>query len=141
MISEAGGAAGEGGSPAEPAPPVAPRLVVPSVVEEPAAVRRVDLRRVVSRYIGETEKNLSRLFDRAQETGEVLLFDEADALFGKRTEVKDSHDRYANTEVDYLLRRIDAAPELFMLASSGRRHADPRLVRTRWWRMQGRRSS
>lgn len=72
----------------------------------PVALRAVDLRRVVSRYIGETEKNLAELFDAAQRTGEVLLFDEADALFGRRTEVRDSHDRYANQEVSYLIDRM-----------------------------------
>lgn len=66
----------------------------------------VDLDRVVSRYIGETEKNLSKLFDRAERSGEVLLFDEADAIFGKRTEVRDAHDRSANQEVSYLIQRM-----------------------------------
>ena len=66
----------------------------------------VDLDRVVSRYIGETEKNLAKLFDRAEQSGEVLLFDEADALFGKRTEVRDAHDKYANQEVSYLIQRM-----------------------------------
>ena len=64
---------------------------------------RIDLSSVVSKYIGETEKNLRRLFDAAEDSGAILFFDEADALFGKRSEVKDSHDRYANIEVDYLL--------------------------------------
>ena len=64
---------------------------------------RIDLSQVVSKYIGETEKNLRRVFDAAEEGGAILLFDEADALFGKRSEVKDSHDRYANVEVSYLL--------------------------------------
>src|SRR5205814_7229380 len=63
---------------------------------------RIDLSAVVSKYIGETEKNLRRVFDAAEEGGAILLFDEADALFGKRSEVKDSHDRYANIEVSYL---------------------------------------
>src|SRR5688572_29199827 len=68
-------------------------------------VLRVDLSAVVSKYIGETEKNLKRLFDDAESKAAVLFFDEADALFGKRTEVKDAHDRYANLEVGYLLQR------------------------------------
>ena len=68
---------------------------------------RVDLARIVSKYIGETEKNLGRLFDEAGATGAVLLFEEADALFGARTEVHDSHDRYANMEVSYLLQRLE----------------------------------
>lgn len=69
---------------------------------------RIDLSAVVSKYIGETERNLRRLFDAAEESGAILLFDEADALFGKRSEVKDSHDRYANIEVSYLLQRMEA---------------------------------
>ena len=69
---------------------------------------RIDLSSVVSKYIGETEKNLRRVFDAAEGAGAVLLFDEADALFGNRSEVRDSHDRYANIEVSYLLQRIEA---------------------------------
>ena len=68
----------------------------------------IDLSQLVSKYIGETEKNLRRVFDAAEASGAILLFDEADALFGKRTEVKDSHDRYANIEVSYLLQRMEA---------------------------------
>src|SRR5262249_41524557 len=68
---------------------------------------RIDLASTVSKYIGETEKNLKRLFDAAEQGGAILFFDEADALFGKRTEVKDSHDRYANIEVNYLLQRME----------------------------------
>src|SRR6202043_3256527 len=64
---------------------------------------RIDLSAVVSKYIGETEKNLRRLFDAAGDGGGILFFDEADALFGKRSDVKDSHDRYANIEINYLL--------------------------------------
>ena len=63
---------------------------------------------MVSKYIGETEKNLRRLFDAAEDGGAILFFDEADALFGKRSEVKDSHDRYANIEINYLLQRMEA---------------------------------
>jgi SpoVK/Ycf46/Vps4 family AAA+-type ATPase len=69
---------------------------------------RIDLSQVVSKYIGETEKNLRRVFEAAEEGGAILLFDEADALFGKRSEVKDSHDRYANIEVSYLLQQMEA---------------------------------
>src|SRR4029079_18179712 len=68
---------------------------------------RIDLAITVSKYIGETEKNLRRVFDAAEEGGAILLFDEADALFGKRSEVKDSHDRHANIEVSYLLQRME----------------------------------
>lgn len=69
---------------------------------------RVDLSLVVSKYIGETEKNLSVIFNKAEQKNSILLFDEADALFGKRTEVKDAYDRYANQEVSYLLQRIES---------------------------------
>ena len=71
-------------------------------------VYRIDLSSVVSKWIGETEKNLRRIFDAADEGCAVLFFDEADALFGKRSDVKDSHDRYANIEVSYLLQRLEA---------------------------------
>jgi SpoVK/Ycf46/Vps4 family AAA+-type ATPase len=73
---------------------------------------------VVSKYIGETEKNLARVFDAAEDSGIILLFDEADALFGKRSEVKDSHDRYANIEVSYLLQRMEAYRGLAILTSN-----------------------
>jgi SpoVK/Ycf46/Vps4 family AAA+-type ATPase len=77
---------------------------------------RVNLTQVVSKYIGETEKNLSRVFLEAADGGAILFFDEADALFGKRSEVKDAHDRYANIEVDYFLQRADAFPGFMILA-------------------------
>jgi ATPase family associated with various cellular activities (AAA) len=79
---------------------------------------RIDLASVVSKYIGETEKNLRRVFDAAEESGSILLFDEADALFGKRSEVKDSHDRYANIEVSYLLQRTEAYRGLAILTTN-----------------------
>jgi hypothetical protein len=79
---------------------------------------RIDLSQVVSKYIGETEKNLRRVFDAAEEGAAILLFDEADALFGKRSEVKDSHDRYANIEVSYLLQRMEAYRGLAILTSN-----------------------
>ena len=79
---------------------------------------RIDLAHTVSKYIGETEKNLARIFDAAEASGAVLLFDEADALFGKRSEVKDSHDRYANIEVAYLLQRIEAYSGLAILTTN-----------------------
>lgn len=78
----------------------------------------VDLKRVVGKYIGETEKNLGAVFDRAERQGWILFFDEADALFGKRSEVKDSHDRYANQEVSTLLARLEAYGGLVLLASN-----------------------
>ncbi len=79
---------------------------------------RIDLSQVVSKYIGETEKNLRRVFDVAEQSGAILLFDEADALFGKRSEIKDSHDRYANIEVSYLLQRMEAYKGLAILTSN-----------------------
>ncbi|HEV7588178.1 MAG TPA: ATP-binding protein [Longimicrobium sp.] len=79
---------------------------------------RIDLSAVVSKYIGETEKNLRKVFDAAEDGGAVLLFDEADALFGKRSEVKDSHDRYANIEVSYLLQRMEAYRGLAILTTN-----------------------
>jgi len=79
---------------------------------------RIDLSAVVSKYIGETEKNLKQVFDAAEEGGVLLLFDEADALFGKRSEVKDSHDRYANIEVGYLLQRMETYQGLAILTTN-----------------------
>ena len=90
---------------------------------------RVDLGQLASKYIGETEKNLARVFDAAAQGGAVLLFEEADALFGKRTGVKDSHDRYAHSDVDYLLQRAEAHPGLTVLAAGLRGNLDPALVR------------
>ncbi|MRG57645.1 AAA family ATPase [Phyllobacterium sp. SYP-B3895] len=78
---------------------------------------RVNLSGVVSKYIGETERNLKRLFDEAERSGGVLLFDEADALFGKRSEVKDAHDRHANVEVDYLRLMIENYDGVVILAT------------------------
>ena len=72
---------------------------------------------MISKYIGETEKNLARVFGEAERAGAVLLFDEADALFGKRSEVKDAHDRFANAEVAYLLQRVETFDGLAVLAS------------------------
>ena len=79
---------------------------------------RIDLSAVVSKYIGETEKNLRKLFDAAENSGAILFFDEADALFGKRSEVKDSHDRYANIEISYLLQRMEAFQGLAILTTN-----------------------
>ena len=81
---------------------------------------RVDLSAVVSKYIGETEKNLERVFAAAKANGAILLFDEADALFGKHTDVKDAHDRYSNLEIDYLLRRLAEYDGLVVLVSKPR---------------------
>jgi len=90
---------------------------------------RIDLSAVVSKYIGETEKNLRRLFDAADGGGAILFFDEADALFGKRSEVKDSHDRYANIEINYLLQRMEAYTGLAILATNMKSALDPAFTR------------
>lgn len=90
---------------------------------------RVDLSAVVSKYIGETEKNLKRVFDAAEDSGAVLLFDEADALFGKRSDVKDSHDRYANIEVSYLLQRMEWYLGLAILTTNLRAALDRSFLR------------
>jgi hypothetical protein len=90
---------------------------------------RIDLSQVVSKYIGETEKNLRRVFDAAETAGAVLLFDEADALFGKRSEVKDSHDRYANIEVSYLLQRMESYRGLAILTTNMKQALDPAFMR------------
>jgi hypothetical protein len=90
---------------------------------------RIDLSQVVNKYIGETEKNLRRIFDAAEATETLLLFDEADALFGKRTEVKDAHDRYANLEVSYLLERMERFKGLAVLATNRRRDLDEAFTR------------
>ena len=90
---------------------------------------RIDLSAVVSKYIGETEKNLRRLFDAAEQGGAILFFDEADALFGKRSEVKDSHDRYANIEINYLLQRMESFSGLAILATNMKSALDPAFMR------------
>ncbi len=90
---------------------------------------RIDLSAVVSKYIGETEKNLRRIFDVAEEGGAILLFDEADALFGKRSEVKDSHDRYANIEVSYLLQRMETYQGLAVLTTNMKDVLDTAFLR------------
>ena len=92
-------------------------------------VFRIDLSRVVSKYIGETEKNLARLFDKAEHKDWILFFDEADALFGKRTEVRDAHDKYANQEVAFLLQRIESHAGLVILASNRRSDIDEAFLR------------
>jgi AAA+ superfamily predicted ATPase len=93
------------------------------------AVYRVDLSLLVSKYIGETEKNLAKVFDQAQQKGWILFFDEADALFGKRSEIKDSHDRYANQEVSFLLQRIEWFDSIAILASNRRENLDQAFAR------------
>ena len=92
-------------------------------------VYRIDLSRLVSKYIGETEKNLSKIFDRAERRGWILFFDEADALFGKRTSVNDAHDKYANQEVSYLLQRIEEYDGLVILATNLKNNLDDAFMR------------
>lgn len=92
-------------------------------------VYRIDLSQVVSKYIGETEKNLEKVFSKAENKNWILFFDEADALFGKRTSVQSAHDRYANQEVSYLLQRIEDYPGLLILASNFKNNIDSAFVR------------
>lgn len=92
-------------------------------------ILRLDLSRVVSKYIGDTEKNIDRVFTDAQRSGAAILIDEADALFGKRSEVKDAHDRYANIEVAYLLQRMEAYDGLAILTTNLRKNLDPAFMR------------
>ena len=92
-------------------------------------VYRVDLSMVVSKYIGETEKNLEKIFAKAEHKNWILFFDEADALFGKRTDVRDSHDRYANLEVSYLLQRMETYSGLAILATNLKRNIDTAFLR------------
>jgi hypothetical protein len=89
----------------------------------------VDLSSIVSKYIGETEKNIGRVFDAAEAAGPVLFFDEAEALFGKRTKVKDSHDRYANSEINYLFQRTEDFGGLSVLSTDERGQFDKALLR------------
>jgi SpoVK/Ycf46/Vps4 family AAA+-type ATPase len=89
----------------------------------------IDVSMIVSKYIGETEKNLELLFARAEDKGWILFFDEADALFGKRTNVKDAHDRYANQAIDYLLQRIEEFKGLVILSTNMKNDIDSAFVR------------
>jgi SpoVK/Ycf46/Vps4 family AAA+-type ATPase len=90
---------------------------------------KIDLSSLISKYIGETEKHLARVFEDGERSGGILFFDEADAIFGKRSEVKDSHDRYANIETNYLLQRIEDYPGVVILASNMGRNIDPAFQR------------
>lgn len=92
-------------------------------------VYKVDLTSVVSKYIGETEKNLNAIFKTAESKDAILFFDEAEALFGKRTEVKDSHDRYANIEVSYLLKKIEEYPGVVILSGNIKGNIDEAFIR------------
>jgi SpoVK/Ycf46/Vps4 family AAA+-type ATPase len=90
---------------------------------------KIDLSQVVSKYIGETEKNLERIFSAAQSANAILLFDEADALFGKRSEVKDAHDRYANLEIAYLLQKMEEYEGVTLLTTNLRQNLDEAFTR------------
>jgi len=92
-------------------------------------VYRIDLSMVVSKYIGETEKNLKKIFDEAEHKNWILFFDEADALFGKRTNVRDAHDKYANQEIAYLLQRIENYNGIVILATSIKNNIDEAFKR------------
>jgi len=92
-------------------------------------IYKIDLSTVVSKYIGETEKNLSKIFQEAEDSNAILFFDEADALFGKRSEVKDAHDRYANIEINYLLQRMEEFDGLVVLATNLRGNIDEGFFR------------
>ena len=99
---------------------------------------RIDLAAIASKYIGETEKNLAALFERAEREGAALFFDEADALFGKRTDVRDSHDRYANAAIDDLLQRIAAYEGVLIVAASPQANIDEALASDEWRRRRWR---
>ena len=90
---------------------------------------KIDLSTVVSKYIGETEKNLSRIFQEAETSNAILFFDEADALFGKRSQIGDAHDRYANIEVSYLLQKLEEYEGIVILATNLRRNLDDAFLR------------
>jgi SpoVK/Ycf46/Vps4 family AAA+-type ATPase len=92
-------------------------------------VYRIDLSQIVSKYIGETEKNLEKIFIKAEHKDWILFFDEADALFGKRSNVQSAHDKYANQEVSYLLQRVEDFPGLIILASNYKTNIDNAFVR------------
>ena len=90
---------------------------------------KIDLSSVVSKYIGETEKNLSKIFHEAESSNSILFFDEADALFGKRSEVKDAHDRYANIEIGYLLQKMEEYEGFSILATNLKKNMDDAFLR------------
>ncbi|MGE3108176.1 MAG: ATP-binding protein [Phycisphaerales bacterium] len=121
-----------------------PRGIAAAIIGSPAAASRaaldlsrslhadlyrIDLSAVTSNYIGETEKNLRRIFDAAERSNSILFFDDADALFGRRSSVKDAHDRYANLEIGYLLGHIEQSSVLALLAANRRDHIDPAFIR------------
>lgn len=130
----------KGGGPNEGSPSTAALFVGPPGTGKTMAAHAVanelgldlihiNLRGLVSKFIGETEKNLRDVFEKASAAGAVLFFDEADALFGKRTEVGDSHDRFANIEVGFLLQRLEEFPGLVILATNRKDAIDPAFLR------------
>jgi SpoVK/Ycf46/Vps4 family AAA+-type ATPase len=92
-------------------------------------IYKIDLSLLVSKYIGETEKNINKIFTEASESNSLIFFDEADAIFGKRTEIKDSHDRYSNIEVNYLLQKLEEHNEIVILASNLKHNIDDAFMR------------
>ena len=92
-------------------------------------IYRIDLSMLFSKFIGETEQNISKIFEEAKSSNSIIFFDEADACFGKRTEIKDSHDRYSNIEVDYLLQRLEEHDEIVILASNLKQNIDEAFTR------------
>jgi SpoVK/Ycf46/Vps4 family AAA+-type ATPase len=101
--------------------------LIGNLAEQPAY--RMDLSNIVSKHIGETEKNLDALFDAAEKKDAVLFFDEAEALFGKRTDVKDAHDKYANLDTAYLLQRMESYQGLVLISSNRKTSLDPAFLR------------
>ena len=110
------------GGPSEPGKTTAAEVLANELNRD---LYRIDLSKVISKYIGETEKNLDKIFRTAAETEAILLFDEADALFGKRSDVRDSHDRYANIEVGYLTQRMEMHSGIVILATNTYEDLDP----------------
>jgi ATPase family associated with various cellular activities (AAA) len=112
-------------------PPGTGKTMAPDVLagELGLDLYKIDLSGVVSKYVGETEKNLARIFDEARTSNAILFFDEADALFGKRTQVRDAHDRYANVEISYLLQKMDEYEGVVVLATNLRKNMDEAFVR------------
>jgi len=109
--------------------PAAAKAADTLAAELRTTVFHVDLAAVVSKYIGDTEKNIDGIFEDAEHAGAVLLIDEADALFGKRTDVKDSHDRYANVDISYLLSRLEEYTGVVLLATNLGTNIDPVFTR------------
>ena len=105
------------------------RLAQALASEFKAPLYKIDLNQLAARYIGETEKNLSTLFSDAEKQGAILFFDEADALFGKRSDVNDAHDRYANMEVSHLLQQIASYSGLTIIVSNNKNAVDPDVIR------------